>query len=607
MIKNEIKILSDIEHVTARKQMYIGATSIEEREQFMFGQFTKVKYVPGLIKIIEELINNCTDEAIRTNFEFANKINVQIDQTTSIIIVEDNGRGIPQTLIQTPEGTEIPAAVAAWTRVKAGSNFDDSQNLTVAGQNGVGASLTNIFSKEFIGVTSDGKNEMTIHCTDNLSNIEWSTKKSSKHGTKVTFVPDFNHFDCDSLDDIVIDIIKDQLTTLSVIFPKITFKFNGQSVNGNFKKYAKLFNEDVITFESDNIMLGLCTSDDGFRHISYVNSIHTKTGGTHIDYIIDELTNELIPSIKRKHKIEVNKSRIKECLTLLLFISNFPNARFDSQTKEKMSVPLGQVKSHFDIDIKKIAKAIMSNDAVLMPIIESALARKLAADKAAETKANKAASKAKVLKHIKANKAGRAEGTQLFLVEGDSATGYFLTTRDRDLQGIYPLRGKVLNTWGMANKDVLTNKELFDICAITGLTLGEKADNLNYHDIVIMTDSDMDGRGSIYPSLLSFFSNWPELFEEGRIKFCKSPIIIAEKGKDEKWYYTLEDYEKDQDNLKGYRIRYIKGLGGLTEENYEKVIRNPVFEVVSLPEDWKNKFEMLFGSDAEPRKVWMSA
>lgn len=608
MIKNEIKMLSDIEHCLLRKGMYIGSTANEEREQFLFGKFQKVKYVPGLVKVIEELINNSTDEAVRTNFAFANKISVDIDLETSTIVVEDNGRGIPQYLIQTPEGEEIPAAVAAWTKVKAGSNFDDSQGLTVSGQNGVGASLTNIFSKLFTGVTCDGTNTMTITCADNLKTIDWAVKKGGKQGTKVTFNPDFQHFDCETIDPIVLDIMKDQLQTLAVTFPDIQFKFNDEKIIGNFKKYAKQFFEEAVVSETDNIMVGLLPSEDGFRHLSYVNAIHTKTGGTHVDYFIDELSNELIPKIKSRHKVEVTKARIKECMTLLLFVKGFPNARFDSQTKEKLSVPLSQVKEHLNIDIKRLAHNFMKNEKLYMPIIEAVLAKKLAAEKAAENRAQKSAKKAKVLKHIKANGYGnQSVDTTLFLAEGDSAIGYLISTRDQQLHGGYPLRGKVLNTWGMSPLEMLKNAEIFDICSIMGLIIGEKSSDLNYKNIAIMVDADVDGTGSIYPSLLAFFSNWTELFEQGRIKFLKTPVWICQKGKESKWFYTNDEYELEKENLKGWNSRYIKGLGSLEENEYEEMINNPQYDVVSLDEDWKDQFEMLFGKDPDPRKVWMSS
>lgn len=107
--------------------------------------------------------------------------------------------------------------------------------------------------------------------------------------------------------------------------------------------------------------------------------------------------------------------------------------------------------------------------------------------------------------------------------------------------------------------------------------------------------------------MLAFLSNWPELFEQGRVKFVKTPVWICQKGKDQKWYYTSEEYESDKDNLKGYNSRYIKGLGSLEANEYERVINDPHYEVVKLPENYKEHFEMLLGDDAQLRKNWMSS
>ena len=321
---------------------------------------------------------------------------------------------------------------------------------------------------------------------------------------------------------------------------------------------------------------------------------------------MDDICEDLIPQIKRKFKIDVTKARVKECLTIVMFVRDMKNMRFDSQTKERLTSPFGEIRSHIQLDAKKISRAILNNEAILMPIIEAALARKLAAEKAAETKAAKKASKAKVHKHIKANLCGKDADTTLFLTEGDSAIGYLIDVRNKELHGGYPLRGKVLNSWGMSYADMLKNKELFDICAITGLVLGEKAENLNYRNIAIMTDADHDGLGSIYPSLLGFFSNWPELFEQGRIRFVKTPVIIAQVGKKQEWFYTVAEYESAKDALPKHSIRYIKGLGSLEKSEYREMIQNPVYDVVKLPENWKELFEMLMGDNADLRKEWMS-
>ncbi|WPK35270.1 DNA topoisomerase large subunit [Escherichia phage AV115] len=605
MIDNKIEMLSDKEHCLKRPGMYIGSVANEEQERFLFGEFKKVKYVAGVLKLIDEIIDNSVDEAIRTNFKYANKISVSIDLNSNKVTVEDNGRGIPQETVITPEGEEIPGPVAAWTRTKAGGNFGDDKERVTGGQNGVGSSLTNIFSVSFVGTTSDGKNELTVNCSNNADNISWKSKPSKNNGTKVEFIPDFSHFEMNQFEKIYQDITIDRLQTLAVVYPGIEFKFNGKKIQGNFKKFAKQFDEETIIQEQDGCSIAIGRSPDGFRHLTYVNNIHTKNGGHHIECVMDDICEELIPAIKRKYKIDVTKARIKECLTLLMFVRGMKNLRFDSQTKERLTSPYGEIRTHIKLDTKKLAKNILNSEAVLMPIIEAALARKLAAEKAAETKAAKKATKAKVHKHIKANQCGKDADTTLFLTEGDSAIGYLIDVRDRELHGGFPLRGKVMNSWGMSYADMMKNKELFDICAITGLILGEKAENTNYRNIAIMTDADHDGLGSIYPALLAFFSNWPELFEQGRIRFVKTPVIIAQIGKTQKWFYTVAEYEEVKDTLPKHSIRYIKGLGSLQRDEYKEMIQNPVYDVVKLPENWKELFEMLMGNDPELRKDWM--
>lgn len=606
MIKNEIKVLSDVEHIKKRSGMYIGSSANEAHERFLFGEYKSVTYVPGLVKLIDEIIDNSVDEAIRTSFKFANKIDVIIKDNQ--VSVSDNGRGIPQAMVVDQTGEELPGPVAAWTIPKAGGNFGDDAERKTGGMNGVGSSLTNIFSVMFTGITADGENEITVSCSNGMENKSWSTKKSKGKGTTVTFIPDFSHFETNSMGEIYNEITLDRLQTLAVVYPDIQFTFNGKKVDGNFKKFAKQFGENVVIQETENVSMAFATSPDGFRHLTYVNNLHTKNGGHHVECVFDDICEHLLPGIKKKYKgIEVSKARVKECMTMLMFIRDMSNMRFDSQTKERLTSPFGEIRAHIQIDAKKIANAILKDEGLIMPIVEAALARKLAAEKAAETKANKKAAKAKVQKHIKANLYGKDADTTLFLTEGDSAIGYLIEVRDRELHGGYPLRGKFMNTWGMSGVDIMKNKEAFDICAITGLTIGdEDISSMGYRNIAIMTDADVDGTGSIYPSLLAFFTQWPQLYKEGRVRFVKTPVIIAQIGKEQKWFYDLPEYEAAKDKLPKHSIRYIKGLGSLQKAEYKQMIMNPKYDVVQLPDDWKEQFEMLLGKDPAPRKVWMS-
>ncbi|QPI13835.1 topoisomerase II large subunit [Serratia phage 4S] len=607
MIKNEIKVLSDVEHIKKRSGMYIGSSANEAHERFLFGEYKSVQYVPGLVKLIDEIIDNSVDEAIRTSFKFANKIDVQIKGNS--VTVTDNGRGIPQAMVTDQNGEQIPGPVAAWTIPKAGGNFGDDAERKTGGMNGVGSSLTNIFSVLFTGITSDGENEIKVTCSNGMENKGWTSKKSNYKGTSVSFTPDFEHFETNNLDEIYHDITLDRLQTLAVVYPDIQFSFNGKKVDGNFKKFSKQFGENVVIHETNNVSMAFATSPDGFRHLTYVNNIHTKNGGHHVECVFDDICEHLLPGIKKKYKgIEVSKARVKECLTMLMFIRDMSNMRFDSQTKERLTSPFGEIRNHIQIDAKKICQQILKEEGLIMPIVEAALARKLAAEAAEATKAAKKAAKAKVEKHIKAQGIGKVE-TTLFLTEGDSAMGPLINVRNQQAHGGYALRGKFINTWGMSANEILKNKEAFDICAITGLTIGEKPVDLQYTNIGIMTDADVDGVGSIFPSLLGFFSNWPELFEQGRIRFVKTPLVILEKPKkDPIWFYDMASYDPQRESLEaqGYKLRYIKGLGSLREEEYERVINDPVYDVVRLPENWKELFEVILGEDSSLRKEWMS-
>lgn len=605
---NEFKILSDREHVIKRSGMYVGSTTYEEHQRFLFGKWQTVSYVPGLVKIIDEIIDNSVDEAIRTKFEYANVISVDI--ANNIVTVTDNGRGIPQNMVTTPEGTQIPQPVAAWTRAKAGSNFDDTNRLSL-GMNGVGSSLSNFFSDWFTGVTCDGKTEMTVQCTNGAEHVTWSTKPGKLKGTKVTFCPDFDHFEGMMMSDTILDIVHDRLQSLSIIFPKVTFKFNGKKIVSKFKDYARLFGDDPFVVEENNYSLAFvpAVSGEGFKQISFVNGLNTKNGGSHVDYVTDDLCDEIAKRIKKVYKVEVTKAAVKSGLTCILVVRELPNLRFDSQTKERLTNPMGDIKRHIDLDFKKVAKAVVAKENIIMPIIEVVLARKEAAEKAAATKAAKAAKRAKVAKHVKANMVGSDAETTLFLTEGDSAINYLISVRDQDLHGGFPLRGKTLTTWGQPDVEIVKNAEIFNIMAITGLQFGQNAlDVMQYKNIAIMTDADLDGVGSIKPSLISFFARWPELFENGRIRFIKTPIVIAEpkKGDNVQWFYDLSDFEAKRDKLKGYTIRYIKGLASLTESDYHRVVNNPVQEVITLPENYKELFDLLYGEDSDARKEWMS-
>lgn len=609
MSKEEFKILTARDHVRTRIGMYMGSASKEEVDRFVLGEWKKSVYVPALSKMIDEILDNSIDEAIRTNFKFANKINVSIDEDR--VTVADNGRGIPQEDVydETTQQT-ILRPVAAWTKVNAGTSFDD--NRVTIGTNGVGSAATNFLSSKFVGKTWQEGKLVEVNCKNGGLDVKVSIRDKEGNGTEVSFVPDFSLFEVSSLSELdTVALLEDRLTSLQMAFPEIAFSFNKKRIQvSNIKKYASMFtlSEDasVVTEVSRDLTFFFASSEDGFRSNSFVNGVNTRQGGAYVDFVVNGIVDELAVMIKRRHKIEVAKNTIKGGLTFVMFARNFTNPKFDSQTKERLTNTMGNVKEHYEAssvkDLSYLAKKIFSANDIIEPIIEAQLAKKLAADKRAATLAQKKLKKVKVAKHISAN---TADAT-LKIVEGDSAMGFLLKVRDPNKVGAFPLRGVIMNTWDMKPAEVLKNKELSELVAVLGLNINDpnSVDDMTYSSIATLTDADHDGIGHISPLLIAFFYKfWPRLLEEHRVKITRTPIMISTKGSEVKWFYTYEEANAFKSNESGWKHRYIKGLGSLTEEEYDRIINHPVYDTVTV--DKVELFEMMFGKDSTPRKEFM--
>lgn len=606
--QEEFRILTARQHVRERIGMYMGSSSKEEIERFVLGEWKKAVYVPALSKMIDEILDNSIDEAIRTKFQYANKINVSIEGNT--VTVTDNGRGIPQDKIYDESSKEtILRPVAAWTKVNAGTSFDD--NRVTIGTNGVGSAATNFLSSKFEGRTWQNGKMVQVICSNGGEHVDVKQKDKIGNGTEVSFTPDFSLFEVNSLSELdTVALLEDRLIGLQMAFPEISFSFNKKRIQVNdLKKYASMFTEDdksVVIEKSENVSFFFAPSEDGFRSNSFVNGVNTRQGGTYVDFIVNGVVDELTNMIKRRHKIEVVKNTIKGGLTFVLFARNFTNPKFDSQTKERLTNTMGNVKEHYEgaglKDFDALARKILNTPSIIDPIIEAQLAKKLAADKRAATMAQKKLKKVKVAKHISANKSDAT----LKIVEGDSAMGFLLKVRDPDKVGAFPLRGVIMNTWDMKPAEVLKNKELSELVAILGLDITDpnSVDDMTYGSIATLTDADHDGIGHISPLLIAFFYKfWPRLFKEKRVKITRTPIMISTRDKEVKWFYTYEDANSFKTTEKGWKHRYIKGLGSLTEDEYDRIINQPVYDVVTV--DDVKLFEMMFGKDSTPRKEFM--
>lgn len=590
------KILDDKAHILMRPGMYCGSVVEESQSLFLNYKWDTVSFVPGLFKIINELIDNSIDEHIRTNGEFANIIDIKVDDKS--FWIKDNGRGIPVVLVDDLDGEKIYTPVAAWCKTKAGSNFGSDTDRDTIGMNGVGSALANIFSSKFIGTTSDGKFHLVVTCDDNATIRNVEVKKSTKRFTEVYMEPEFARFGVQRIDDTLKNLIENRLNNLAICYPAITFKFNGNSIKtGSAKVWVDKFSDQSVMHADDSIILGIMNSkDEEFRCLSLVNGLNIANGGTHIDYAIGQLCDSLRGLIKKKHKLEVTPGQIKGHLQVVSVIRGMKNMKFDSQTKERITNPRGEVSGLFEkVNFEKMAQSILKNDALIMPIIQAQLAKQMAADaRAAAAEAKKVQSK-KVAKHIPAS--GRYSGDKvLFVTEGDSAMGPFVSARTGELAKIYggyPLRGKIPNIMGMKAHEIMAHNELGDLINILGLKIGQKAVNPDYGTVAIMTDQDIDGF-SIRGLLLLFFWQWPEMYQMERIKIVQTPLYVATKKDSRLYYYTEDEYQKVGSKLKGYEIRYIKGLGSLRKVEYKDIISNP--QMVTVKVDDPTLFDAMYGA-----------
>ena len=293
---NNFKILSDAHHIRQRFSMYGGSQVLQEETVFADAAFKKVQLVGGLLKVINEIIDNSVDEHVRTDKKFATQIEVSID-SDGTITVADNGRGIPSVEVETPDGLEYQM-VAAFTRARAGSNFDDSTRQSI-GMNGVGSMITFVTSEKFEAKSADGKKEVKL-VAENGEVQSITAKDTARKGTVVRFKPDYKFFGMENIDHAHVTMIEERIRSLSLAFPSIKFKFNKKVVNLKFTDYFG----PCDVFQTEHATFGITKSDGSFQTHSLVNGLSVK-GGTHIDFFINAVVAELRETISRRKKIDI--------------------------------------------------------------------------------------------------------------------------------------------------------------------------------------------------------------------------------------------------------------------------------------------------------------
>ncbi len=584
---DSIKVLKGLEAVRKRPGMYIGDTDDGT----------------GLHHMVYEVVDNSIDEALAGHCK---NIDVLIN-SDGTITVRDDGRGIP---VDMHKGERKSAAEVIMTQLHAGGKFDHDSYKVSGGLHGVGVSVVNALSEKLkLEINRDGKKHFIEFKNGDAKAPLKVIGKSKETGTQITFLPSKEIF---SVIKFVPNIIIKRMRELAFLNKgiKITindlnkknekiieFKFEGgvlEFVDFLDEKREKLLNKTgndlfkkpiYIEGKKDNIEVecslkwNASYSEDIYP---YTNNIYQKDGGTHILGFRSALTRVINKyaaehNLLKKNKLSISGDDIKEGLTCVLS-AKIPDPKFSSQTKDKL------VSSEVRMIVENIVNEKLSiwfdqnpstAKIILAKVMQAALARDVAR-KARENVRRKGALELSGLPGKLADcQIGKQEGTELFIVEGDSAGGSAKQGRNRSNQAVLPLRGKILNTYveevapkKNSNKDgsehrtktlskMISSNEI--VTLINALGLDPKTEELDLKDlrygkIIIMTDADVDG-SHIRALLLTFFNNKPfnKLIENGHVYLAQPPLFKINKG-------TKGIYIKDEKELEDYILNNSKEL-----------------------------------------------
>ena len=626
---DSIKVLKGLEAVRKRPGMYIGDTDDGT----------------GLHHMVYEVVDNSIDEALAG---YCKSIFVSINNDGTIT-VKDDGRGIP---VDMHKGEKKSAAEVIMTQLHAGGKFDHDSYKVSGGLHGVGVSVVNALSEKLkLEIHRDGKKHFIEFNNGEAKAPLKVIGKSKETGTQITFLPSKEIFSSIKFSGNIITKRMRELAFLNkgikVIFSDLSqkkekreeFKFDGgvlefvefldnkreklQNKNGN-----DLFKKPIYIEGKNNNIEVECSLkwNSGYSEdvLPYTNNIFQKDGGTHVlgfrsalTRVINKYANE--NNLLKKNKLAISGDDIKEGLTCVLS-TKIPDPKFSSQTKDKL------VSSEVRMIVETIVNEKLSiwfdqnpsvSKIILAKVIQAAMARDVAR-KARENVRRKGALELSGLPGKLADcQIGKQEGTELFIVEGDSAGGSAKQGRNRSNQAVLPLRGKILNTYveqtnGKKNSNgsehrtkalskMISSNEI--VTLINALGLDPKAQeidlkDLRYGKIIIMTDADVDG-SHIRALLLTFFNNQPfnKLIENGHVYLAQPPLFKINKGskgiyiKDEK---ELEDYivntnkefkkikkgskeflKKIDEEKSQMNIQRFKGLGEMNPEELWSTTLDP--------------------------------
>ncbi len=578
-----------LEHILLRPDTYIGSVQPTTEPMWVYEEgagmtMRDITFVPGFYKIFDEILVNAADNKQRD--ASMDTIKIEINQESGVISVMNNGRGIPVEMHK-EQKMYVPSLI--FGQLLTSSNYEDAEAKTTGGRNGYGAKLCNVFSTKFTVETADKgqRKQFKQTWTDNMSKAgEPVVKEYSKESeyTKVTFMPDFAKFNMERLDKDVVALLSRRAYDIAACCNGVKVFLNGQRLPvKNFKDYVDQYikgkedddgNQVKTVYEKCGARweVAVCVSDKGFQQMSFVNSIATTKGGRHVDHVLDAVIKSIIETIKKKNKTGINIKPFQVKNHIWLFVNCLiVNPTFDSQTKETMTLVAKEFGS------KCVLSEAFQKGVNKAGITESVLLwSKFKAD--AQLKSKQQGKKTNKLKGIPkledANEAGtkNSSGCTLILTEGDSAKTLAvagLGVVGRDYYGVYPLKGKLLNTREASQKQIMENKEITDLVKIIGLSYKKKylsmddIAGLRYGKVMIMTDQDQDG-SHIKGLVINFIHhNWPSLLKLPFLEEFITPIVKVTKGNQQTCFYSLpefQEWKEATDNWHTWKIKYYKGI-----------------------------------------------
>jgi DNA gyrase/topoisomerase IV subunit B len=414
-------LLDEIDHVRKRTGMYAGSTELTSAVEWVYDIGSKkmiksqVSYIPALIKIFSEILDNAIDEHRRAPAVLDSiRVDFSDDGTIS---VTDNGRGIP---VELHPQTGKYIAETVFSNLRAGSNFNDDQDQQLIGTNGVGSTLTNILSTQFHIESCDGKKLFKQDFFNGMRDrSEPKVTVNAKNYTRIAFTPDYAFFKLSRLDDDHKLKMTKKIADASACNPGVKFYVNGDRINvKDFGDYIALYDSEFVYDDTPDWKVGISYSD-GFEQVSFVNSVETYQGGTHVFYVMDQITDAVRDYLRKKHKVEVKPADIRTHMRVYIS-ANINRPKFSSQTKENLISQPSTYKTSWSVPDFLIKKLVKSP--IIQHVLDWVQAKAKAAELAELRKLNKEALKTNPKRVDKFDDAIERKDRnlcELYMTEGD--------------------------------------------------------------------------------------------------------------------------------------------------------------------------------------------